>query len=129
MIKALKVTMIVYGAVVILTGLPSIFLPDAWGGMHGMSGGPSYIMWMSALTGALSVTIGVWVIIGSLDPLRNINWVKFIIMWCILALVVHIYSITRGYVDVNQIIGFIIVHGIFAVAFLALYPWRKASNQ
>lgn len=129
MIKALKVTMIVFGVIVVLVGLANIFVPGLWAGMHGMEESTGYLKWLTALIGAVSITAGVWIIVAGRDPLRHIHWVKFAIMWCILALVIHVYSIIKGYVEFSQIAGFIIVDGGFAVALLALYPWRAARSS
>ena len=128
MTKALKIVMIVFGAILVLVGLVNILFPGQWGEMHGMQEGPGYLMWIAALMGVISITVGVWIIIAGRDPLRDINWVKFAITWCILALVIHIYSIIKGYVDFNQVVGFVIIDAVFAILFLALYPWRRARK-
>ena len=128
MTKALKILMIVFGAILVLVGLANILFPGQWGEMHGMREGPGYLMWIVALMGVISITVGVWVIIAGRDPLRDINWVKFAITWCILALVIHIYSIIKGYVGFNQVVGFVIIDAVFAILFLALYPWRRARK-
>ena len=129
MTKALKVVMIVFGVVLILMGLINIILPEQWAGMHGMGGGPSYVKWMSTLSAVFVILVGFWVIVAGRDPLRHIDWVKFVIMFCILAVVADIYSIIRGYVDFSQIPGYVITDGVFAVVFLALYPWRAARSD
>ena len=128
MIKALKIVMIIYGVLLILMGLLDITMHDLVIQMYGFSEGPSYVLWMGEVIGALFIAIGVWVIVAGRDPLRNIYWVKLVITVCILGLAVTIHSILVGYVDFSQVVGSIIYDGVFAVAFLALYPWRAASN-
>jgi hypothetical protein len=42
---------------------------------------------------------------------------------------VTIHSIVAGFVDFGQVGQLIILYGIFAVLFLALYPWRAARRS
>ena len=129
MIKALKVVLIVYGALMILMGLLDITAHDLVTEMYGFGEVASYVKWMGELIGAIFIAIGVWVIVAGRDPLRHINWVKFVITVSLLAEVVHIHSILVGYVSFSQVGGGIIFDGIFAVALLALYPWRAARSS
>jgi hypothetical protein len=124
MIRALKVVMIVFGVIMILVGLANLIVPDLQTQMHGVPEGPGYTKWMAAMFGAALVIVGVWVIVAGRDPLQHIYWVKFLITWCIVALVIHIYSIIQGYVDFSQAGVSIIIDGVFAVLLLAFYPWR-----
>jgi hypothetical protein len=126
MIRALKVTMIVYGAIGILMGLMDITMHDLVAGMYGFGEVPGYVNWLGSVIGAGFITGGVWIIVAGRDPLRHINWVKFVIMGTLLALVVTIYAIIVGYVDFDQVGGKIIFDAIFAALFLAFYPWRAA---
>ena len=128
MVKALKVVMIVYGALMILMGLLDITMHDLVAKMYGFGEVASYAKWMGEVIGAIFIAIGVWVIVAGRDPLRHINWVKFVITVSLLAVVVSVHSILVGYVDFSQIKVSIIFDGIFAVAFLALYPWRAARS-
>jgi hypothetical protein len=96
--------------------------------MYGFGEVASYVNWMGEIIGAMFIAIGVWVIAAGRDPLRHINWVKFVITVSLLAVVVSAHSILVGYVDFNQVAGSIIFDGIFAVALLALYPWRAART-
>ena len=123
MIRALKVVMIVYGAITILMGLLDITMHDLVAQMYGFDEVASYAKWMGWMICAIFIAIGVWVIVAGRGPLQHINWVKFVITMSILAVVVSVHSILVGYVGFSQI-GGAIIDGIFAVAFLALYSWR-----
>jgi hypothetical protein len=129
MIKALKVVLIIYGVLMILTGLLEITMHDLVAEMYGFGEVPSYVNWMGEIIGAVFIAIGVWVIVAGRDPLRHINWVKFVITMSLLAVAVGVHSIIVGYVTFSQIAGQIIFDGIFAVALLALYPWRTARSD
>ena len=126
MVKSLKVVMIVVGTIGILAGLSNIVIPDQAAKLYGFGQIADYVRWISALGGASFVAAGSWVIVASRDPIRHINWVKFEITKCLLFVAVTAYSIIRGYVDFSQVGMLLILFAVFAVAFLAFYPWRAA---
>ena len=129
MIKPLKVTMIVYAVIGILFGLAFIFVPRQLYAMFGQDA-------PSASTSALAVSLGasfvaacIFLIIAARDPLKHILWVKYAIVFAILALAAHLYSVILGYINFSQAIMDIIIHAVFAAAFLAFYPWRAARSS
>ncbi len=128
MIKALKVTMIVWGIIGILYGLAYILAPNQYGDMFGFEKGPEYVLGLIASLGGCFIAVSVFVIAAARDPLRNISWVKFVILLSILGLVVQLYSVMQGAVDFSQAGVGIIEDAVFAVAFLALYPYRAARG-
>ena len=129
MIKALKVVMIIWGVLGILFGLAYIFAPHELGNMLGYEEGPAYVAYMLVGIATCFISISVFMIIAARDPLRHIHWVKFAILYCILSLVLGLYSIFRGYVDFDQAGMGIIIDAVFAAAFLILYPWREARSS
>ena len=126
MVRALRVVLIIYGVILLVMGLAGIILPEQIIGMFGIGEVTNDIMYLSVVISTFSITIGIWLIITGRDPLGNIYWVKFIITKVLLFVVVKVYLIIQGYVDFNQVGVAIILDGVFAVAFLALYPWRAA---
>jgi hypothetical protein len=129
MLKALKVTMIVWGIFGILFGLAYILVPEELGTMMGYERGPAYVPYMLAGLAGAFISISVFIIIAARDPLRHINWVKFAILYCSLGLVLGLYSIFRGYVNFDQAGMGIISQAIFTVAFLVFYPWRAVKSS
>ena len=129
MIRALRVVLIVYGAILLVMGLAGIILPEQIIEMFGIGEVTDDIMYLSMIVSTFSITIGIWLIIAGRDPLGNIYWVKFVITKTLLFVVVEVYLIIQGYVDFNQVVVAIILDAVFAVAFLALYPWRGASSS
>ena len=130
MIKALKLVMIVFGAIGILAGLSDIIVPEQVAKLYGFGEIADYVRWILALGGASFVAAGIWVIVASRDPIRHINWVKFEITKSLLFTAVTAYSIIQGYVSFNQVGALLILFAIFAVLFLVFYPWRvKESTQ
>jgi hypothetical protein len=124
MVRALRVTMTVYGAILVLFGLGLIFMPDQIAGIGGITDIPSYGKWTMAVLGATFVAACVWVIAAGRDPLQHIYWVKFVITLPFLLLVINIYSIIRGYISFSHVAACIALDVIFAVLFLVFYPWR-----
>ena len=130
-LRGLKIALIVYGAIGILVGLALIIAPNQLSIMMGIGEIPdvcSPAMYTMAIVGISFIAAGVFLIVAGRDPLRHINWVKFAILWAILAVVAGFYSIIQDYVDFSQIGMTIILDGVFAVAFLALYPYRLARS-
>jgi len=128
MIKVLKGTMIVWGVLGIIFGLAYILVPLQLGDMLGYEHGPAYIPYMLTGLAGCFISVSVFIIVAARDPLRHINWVKFAILYCILGVVLGLYSIIRGYVDFGQAGIGIIINAVFAVAFLAFYPWRAVRS-
>ena len=129
MIRGLKVALILYGAIGILLGLAFIFVPRELGEMFGYAAeGPEYILSFLASLGVCIIAPSVFLIAAARDPLRHISWVKFAILWAILAAVIDLYSVIQGYIDFGQAAMGIILNAVFAVAFLALYPYRLARS-
>jgi len=125
MVKGLKVAMIIWAAVAILVGLAYIFIPRQLGEMGGFEKGPAWVAYILALLGVCFVATGAFVIVAAVrDPLKHIKWVQFAIVVTILIVVVAVSSIMRGLVTFSQEGPLLIVNAVFAVVFLALYPWR-----
>jgi hypothetical protein len=131
MIKGLKIAMIVWGAVGILAGLAHIFFLSQLAAMSGLEKGPAYMPWLGAEMGVSWIIPCVFVIIAAVrDPLKHIMWVQCAIAVAVLLLAADVYSTIRGFVTFSQVGGSIIMFAVFAVALLALYPWRaKPSSE
>jgi hypothetical protein len=129
MIKALKVTMIVWSAIVIFMGLVYIIFPDQLNEMGGYPKGSSLVIYLLALLGICYISAGAFVILATRDLLKNIRWVQFAIAVTILTVVVVASSIGRGLVTFSQEGIPLIINTVFAVVFLALYPYRKVKGD
>jgi hypothetical protein len=129
MIKALKVTMIVWSVVAIFMGLVYIFFPNQLNEMGGYEKGTGLVIYLLALLGVCYIAAGVFVIVAARDPLKHIMWVQFAIAVAILTVVVVASSIARSLVTFGQEGVPLIFNAVFAVLFLALYPYRKAKGS
>ena len=128
MIKALKVTMIVYAVIGILFGLAYIFIPRQLGAMLGHEAGPASVAALGVVLGASFVAACIFLIIAARDPLKHILWVKYAIVFAILMLAAELYSFIIGYLDFSQAVMGIIIHAVFAAALLVFYPWRATRS-
>ncbi len=126
MIKALKVTMILYAAIGILFGLAYIFVPRQLGAMFGHE--VALVSDLAAPFGVCLVAVGIFLIIAARDPIKHILWVKYAIVFAILSLAAELYSFILGHITLGQALTAIIMHAVFAAAFLAFYPWRAARS-
>ena len=127
MILGLKIALIVYGVLGILDGLALIIAPQLFASMWGFGGigeMSDFGVNIAAVCGTSFMAACVWIIAAARDPLRHILWVKFVIFWSILVVVVQLYSVAKGAIDFNQAVMGIIGGAILAVAFLILYPYR-----
>ncbi len=131
MIRGLKVLLIVYGAIGILDGLVLIVAPQLFANTWGFGGMEiaAFGVTIAAVCGAAFVAACVWFIVAARDPLRHIMWVKFAILWNVLAVVVMLYLLGKGTVDFSQAATGIIGGAVFAAAFLILYPYRAARSS
>jgi len=128
MIQGLKIALITLGVIVILLGLAFIVIPELLASTFGFGEIPNYAPYVMAMLGISLIAPGVWLIVAGRDPLRHIAWVKFAILWSLLGVVAGVYSILQGAVDFSQVGMVIILDAVFAVAFLALYPYRAARS-
>ena len=123
MIRALKVSMIVYAASGILFGMAFVFVPRQLGTILGHESGPPYVAALTAELGVSFISACIFLIIAARNPIKHILWVKYAILFAILMLASSLYSFVMGNLTLNQA-GIGIMHAVFAVALLALYPWH-----
>jgi len=126
MSTALRVVLIVYGAVLLLMGLGGIILPEQVSGMFGVEEYNDNMIYMTMAVSVFSLAAGIWIIVAARDVLRNIIWVKFSVTMAGLSAVLLVYSSIKGYIDFGQVLPAIILWAIFIVLFLVFYPWRAA---
>jgi peptidoglycan/LPS O-acetylase OafA/YrhL len=126
MSTALKVVLIVYGAVLLLMGLVGIILPEQISEMFGVEEVNDNIIYLAMAVSVFSLAVGIWILIAARDLLRNIIWVKFSITVAAFSAVLLAYSSIKGYVEFIQVLPAIILWIIFIVLFLVFYPWREA---
>ena len=126
--RGLKIALILFGAIHILLGLVFAVAPHQAAGMMGFGEIGDFAVYIAALCGLVFVVAAVCLIVAGRDPLEHIIWVKFAILWSIVGVVGGLYSIVQGAASFSQVSPGIITGAVFAVAFLALYPYRLARS-
>jgi len=132
MIKALKVILIIYGALAVILGVLQAFFPNVISAMMNLGDMPDVCnpgLYALAASGISMIAGGIFLIIaGSRDILRNILWVQFALLWAILAVAIAVFSVLMGYVDFSQAMGAIITDGVFFILLMAFYPWGRTED-
>jgi hypothetical protein len=132
MLKALKVILIIFGALSALSGLMHIFAPEMLKAMIGLGEMPEACkpaMLSMVMVGVSFVAGGVYLIIaGTKDILRHIYWVQFAMLWTIMAVAGAVYSVLMGYVTFDQVMMPMILDAVFFILLLIFYPWGRTEE-
>jgi hypothetical protein len=131
-VKALKVILIIFGALSAVSGLMHIFAPDMLKAMIGLGEMPEACkpaLLSMVSVGVSFVAAGVYLIIaGTKDILRHIYWVQFALLWAILSVAGDVYSALMGYVTFNQVMPMVILDAVFFILFLIFYPYGRTED-
>ncbi len=75
------------------------------------------------------VAVGPFLFIAARDPIRQIQWVRFAIVFALLFVGVSVYvgAIRRG--EFRSVVDGIAIHGTFATLLLIFYPWRARQGD
>jgi hypothetical protein len=133
----LKLSMILYGAIQMAEGLVMWLMPGRvyeYVGFKDFYIGPvisDFVSYILAVTGAALIAGGFLFLIGSFNPMKNVNTVRFAILWSALALAGQIYAIIKEYVTFGAVWSNLVMTAVFLVAFLLFFPWpwRRESYK
>jgi len=132
MLKALKVILIVYGAIAVVLGVLQAFFPNVVSAMMNLGEMPAACspgLYALAASGISLIAGGIFLIIaGTRDILRNILWVQFALLWSILFVAIAVFSVLMGYVAFSQAMGAIITDGVFFILLMVFYPWGRTGD-
>ncbi len=120
----LKVALIIYGAIHIAQGIILLVVPDRvteFSGFEVLASSEYFL----AILGGTFIAAGVLFAITGLNPLQNINGVRFAVLWAGLLLIIPLFALGRDYVDFGHIMFIVIENAIFTAAFLIFYPYRR----
>ena len=123
--RNINATLIICGAIYIAEGLIFLVAPDRIMDLYGFTGLNDSMAFLMTIIGSAFIAAGVWFIMTMLDPIRNINAIKFAILWCSLFVISPLYGLWQGYVDFNQIWLGMVINAVFVAAFLIFYPRKK----
>ncbi|MEY2496207.1 MAG: hypothetical protein QOJ45_2699 [Verrucomicrobiota bacterium] len=120
--RALRILLALDSALLFLLGTLLLVLPEQVEVAFGFAGLPAGVTYIVALWGCvlLTMAIGYWK--ASADPVRNFVWVQVGIARGALECGVGIIYLVRGVVTFRQAGLGTITAGLFAIAYLVLYP-------
>ncbi len=122
----LKATMILYGLGNAVFGVLYLVAPDQLALMQAAESTSAYLTSTKMTLGAGLAAAGVFIVIAARDPVKRLLWVKFAIALAVLFSAVAWYSGLVLFDDLGQASTGVIIHGVFALLLLTLYP--KASR-
>jgi hypothetical protein len=131
-LKALKVILIVFGAMWVVMGVLQAFFPNVIHEMMNLGEMPDACL--PALYGLASLGVSLiaggifFIIAGTRDILRHIAWVQFALLWSILFVAIAVFSVLMGYVNFQHAMGSIISDGIFFILLLIFYPYGRTEE-
>lgn len=113
MTKALKIVLASYGIGITVAGFLHFFFADVD---------------VERTLGVALVAVGPFLFIAARDPIRQIQWVRFAIVFALLFTAVSIYlgAVVRG--EFRSVLDGIAIHGTFAALLLILYPRKKMRD-
>jgi hypothetical protein len=120
--RSLKAALIIFGAITITEGILMWVNPNT---MTGLGDTGKYIAYILALLGSGFVASGLLFLLAGLNPLQNINAVRFAVLWTGLLLLGQVYAILDKLTTFNDTWYSMLVVAIFLIAFLIFYPWKK----
>jgi hypothetical protein len=126
MIGMLKATMSLYGFGNGAFGILYLVAPDQLALVQGAENTSAYLTSTKMALGAGLAAAGVFIVIAARDPVKRLLWVKYAIALAVLFSAVAWYSGLVLFDDLGQASTGVIIHGVFALLLLALYP--KASR-
>lgn len=114
MTKTLKIVLGAYGVGITVAGFLHFFFAE--------------VDVEIALAASL-VAVGPFLFIAARDPIRQIQWVRFAIVFALLFVGVSVYvgAIRRG--EFRSVVDGMAIHGTFATLLLIFYPWRRTKGD
>jgi hypothetical protein len=130
MTNVLKPLLWIYGIILTLVGVGCVAIPG-WGAktFYGIEELTNGGLFYATMMGSLFIPMGIWLINVSRDPVKNITWIKFVLLKIAVWLVVEIYTLIKGYIEPGAtVITLFVVDFIFGLAFLIFYPRKIKSG-
>ena len=123
--RNIKAVLILCGAIYIAEGIIFLVAPDRIISLYGFEALSDSMSFLMTIIGSAFIAAGVWFIMTILDPVRNINAIKFAILWCSLFVISPLYGLWQGYVDFSQIWLGMALNAVFVAALLIFYPRKQ----
>lgn len=122
MLRGLKITLVVFGAILAIEGALDIALPVQRAAGMGLGECAAHARLPMTILGATWLAAGAWTIAAARDPLRHLNWVKFALSFPFVLLLALTGAALRGDVAFGKVAVDIGFDALFIVLFLVFYP-------
>ncbi|HEX6221319.1 MAG TPA: hypothetical protein VF115_09510 [Acidimicrobiia bacterium] len=122
MIRALKIVLATYGVGLTVVGLSYLLLPEEMSELQGAEVLSAFLVGTKMVLGASLLAVGAFVVIAAWDPIRQILWVRFAIVFALLFVTVSVYLGLFVKAEFSEVLDGIFIHGTFATLLLILYP-------
>ena len=129
MLRGLKTTMFVFGAILVLEGGLDIALPAQRAAGLGLGECASQSHLAMAVLGATWIAAGVWTLVAARDPLRHLQLVKLALTLSLALLLALLSTVLRGDIPLRQVAVDLGFDALFAVLFLVFYPRGSATRD
>lgn len=127
--KVLKVSMYIYGVIVLIAGLQLVFTPKQMADWFGLGQLADNALFTSMMLGAIYVVASFFIFAACRDLVKNINWVRFVLFKGFFSIAVFVYSLIQGYINFMPAFGpMVIVEAVILVLILISYPWGKTAE-
>ena len=118
----LRNLLLIDAAVLLLLGGLLIFMPERVERAFHFNDLPAGVSYIVGLWGCALVTMGVGYVFAASNPARHIVWVQIGILRGVSECILGLAYLGRGVVTFQQVGFGIIVAGLMALAYIALYP-------
>lgn len=112
--KALKIVLAAYGAGLTVVGLSYFFFGQED---------------VRRVLGASLLAVGAFLVIAARDPIRQIQWVRFAMVFALLFVAVSVYLGLFVRDEFRSVLDGILIHGSFATLLLIFYPWQAVRDD
>ncbi len=128
MFRSLRILLVLDSAVLFLLGAVCIFAPRQVELAFGFKDLPVGVHYIVGLLGCVFATLSIGYCVAATDPQRHVAWVQVGIARGALEAVLGIVYVAMGTVTFQQAGFGIIVAGLMAAAYCALYPRAGRMN-
>lgn len=128
-LNLLRYLLMLDAAVLFLLGALLIFAPAQVERAFHFSDLPPAVGYMIGLWGCVFATLGLGYVVAATNPVRHVAWVQVGIARGALECALGVIYLARGIVTFQQAGFGIIVAGLIALAYIALYPRTANTTQ
>ena len=127
--RGLRLCLVLDSAVLFLLGAVCIFAPGQVELAFGFKNLPVGVNYIIGLLGCVFATLAIGYCVAATDPVRHVAWVQVGIARGALEAILGIVYVAMGTVTFQQAGFGIVIAGLMAVAYLALYPCPKRMEE